>query len=995
MVGRGLWLGLLFLLGAGVLTLRLAQLQLIRGAAYAAATERGLMVTEMVPAQRGQIRDRYGVALADNRAGYDLALVFADLTIRRRDRLLQIDCAALGRIRSDLALFIDRSVDDISRIIEEELQRSPGVAVRPGPEVMEGEAELIAVPRHIFRRHVGVIGRDADALQATDDDQDAGPLAGWDVSAVEEDRLQRLAVSGLLGEDMRDVLEREFVLRRGQGVVLLTDGEWNGMMDAMARRFSVPPSLVDEVLVSFAIRIRLVRSAADTADEGDLATSSGSWTWLLLHEDDRRRGVEQLGRFLGTDPTQVSQAWTEFQHAARQPFPVQDWLFMPSMRIDTASDMLPEGLHLERLQLADPLQVRSRIYYLQDDEEVDPQGFASRLYRRLAADLGIDVEQISGVVRFHARSESAGVVSRRYRSRHLLLDAGAIDRLCRNLSDHLNAMGLAFSVLDLEGRVAALRRIVDRDWRGQTRHDPVALLRDIPHALAVLLSGTGNAVDLGDFRMDDLVVSEPAHPGLRVVSRTTRVYPQPYQTCHIVGWLGRLSAVHDREASLTLGLDPQGWIGRRGLERQYDSYLQGIFGTMRRIRTPYGQREVGEPRPPRAGADLHTTIDLELQLAAYEALQNWWPLAEEIGAFSYHNPEQRRQAEAAQAFAAEHGGSAGLVLIDVHDGAILAMASTPGYDANTIHRDFTALQDIEAHPGRPLHDFAAEAWESPGSVIKPLVGLAAMLDGVYQPGERITTRGYMTIHAGQRLLRDAGGLAGGSTLEMREALSRSSNTFFATLARRISAERLTYWYDRVGVGRVNARDVGWQVPGRLPTPDTEPHWYPADTWFIAIGQKLSSSPLEMVSIPALVANGGTVVQPYLWHDLPLRDLDHIDIPDQYLAEVRAGMEGVTAAGGTARWLRLSGPAAGIPVAAKTGTSQWGSARMRREGLAPNHAWLIGYAPADAPEVAFAIFIRGGFSGGRACSGVAKRLLEVYFARRRSPRQEPGLRLDLE
>ena len=992
MIGRGLWLGLLFLLGMAMLVLRLAQLQLIRGSAYAAAAERSLMVTEMLPAKRGRICDRHGVALADNRAGYDIALVFADLTIRRRDPLLQIDRAALGRIRSDLSLFVDYSAEDISAIIEEELQRSPGVAVRPGPEIMEGQIEVLAMPRAVLSRHVGDIGLGEDVPE-DDEDPDGGALAGWDVAEVEDHRLQRLAVSGLLGEDLRDVLEREFGLRRGQAVKLLSDGEWGHLMEAMAQRFSVPARLVEEVLISFTSRIGLVSASADEAADQD--EISASWQWRLLQEDDHRRGLDQLARFLGHDPGQVGQAWAEAHHVVRQSYHDRDWLFLPAMRIDAISEMVPEGLPLTRLRLAEPLQVRSRIYYLQDDEEADGQGFAHRVYRRLANGLGLDAEHVSGVIRFHARHESVGVVSRRYRSRHLLLDAGAIDRLCRNLSDHLNAMGLAFSVLDMEERVAALRRVVDRNWRGQTRHDPVAIVHDVPHALAVLLSGSGRVVDTGGLGVDDVVLSEAMHPGLRVVSRTIRHYPHAHEACHVVGWLGRLSAVHDRESSLTLGLDPQGWIGRRGLERQYDSYLQGVFGTARQIRTPHGKRAVGQARPPRAGADLHTTIDLELQLAAYDALMNWWPLAEEIGAFSYYNPGQRRQAEAAQVFAAEQGGSAGLVLVDVRDGAILAMTSTPGYDVNTVHRDFAQLQDVALHPGRPLHDFSAEAWESPGSIIKPLVGLAAMLEGVYQPGERITTPGYMAIHAGQRILRDAGSLADGASLEMREALSRSSNTFFATLARRMSAERLAYWYDRIGIGRVNARDVGWQIPGRLPTPDSEPHWYPADTWFIAIGQRLSSSPLEMVTIPALIANGGTVVQPYLWHDLPVRDLDHIDIPAEYLAEVRAGMEGVTGPQGTARWLQLSGPAAGIQVAAKTGTSQWGSARMRREGRAPSHAWLIGYAPADDPEVAFAIFIRCGFSGGRACSGVAKRLLEIYFSRRHEQRQEQGFQLDLE
>ena len=83
-------------------------------------------------------------------------------------------------------------------------------------------------------------------------------------------------------------------------------------------------------------------------------------------------------------------------------------------------------------------------------------------------------------------------------------------------------------------------------------------------------------------------------------------------------------------------------------------------------------------------------------------------------------------------------------------------------------------------------------------------------------------------------------------------------------------------------------------------------------------------------------------------------------------------------GATARSLKLDEAFGGITVAAKTGTSQWGSSESRDAGLTPDHAWLVGYAPAHNPTVAFAIFIHSGKSGGRACSGVAKRVLERYF-----------------
>ena len=89
---------------------------------------------------------------------------------------------------------------------------------------------------------------------------------------------------------------------------------------------------------------------------------------------------------------------------------------------------------------------------------------------------------------------------------------------------------------------------------------------------------------------------------------------------------------------------------------------------------------------------------------------------------------------------------------------------------------------------------------------------------------------------------------------------------------------------------------------------------------------------------------------------------------------------VTGPGGTARLLVLEGQAAGIKVAAKTGTAEWGSAESRAAGRTPDHAWMIGYAPADRPVVAFACFIHSGTFGGKACTPVIKRVLERYFAK---------------
>ena len=151
---------------------------------------------------------------------------------------------------------------------------------------------------------------------------------------------------------------------------------------------------------------------------------------------------------------------------------------------------------------------------------------------------------------------------------------------------------------------------------------------------------------------------------------------------------------------------------------------------------------------------------------------------------------------------------------------------------------------------------------------------------------------------------------------------------------------------------------------------------------MAIGQFAAASPLQCVSIASTVANGGHIVTPFLVKPLGETQVKDLHIRKAWLDDVRRGMERVTAnePGSTAKLLVLQGAAAGIKVAAKTGTAEWGSAATRASGKTPDHAWMIGYAPADNPVVAFACFVHSGTFGGQACSPIVKRVLETYFTK---------------
>ena len=149
---------------------------------------------------------------------------------------------------------------------------------------------------------------------------------------------------------------------------------------------------------------------------------------------------------------------------------------------------------------------------------------------------------------------------------------------------------------------------------------------------------------------------------------------------------------------------------------------------------------------------------------------------------------------------------------------------------------------------------------------------------------------------------------------------------------------------------------------------------------MGIGQFLTASPIQIAGLAAAVANGGHIVRPYLVKPATQPVVQDLHVRKAHLEELRRGMELVTdnVPGSTAKLLILEGAAAGIKVAAKTGTAEWGGPESRAAGRTPDHAWMAGYAPAHNPTVAFAIFIHSGTFGGQACTPVVKRVLERYF-----------------
>jgi penicillin-binding protein 2 len=933
-----LWmLAVCFALLIGGFLLRLVDLQLIEGERLAKAVEDSRLVTEILPPRRGRILDRNGTAITDNQAAYNLAVVFADLELTGRARrevpIYRLDEQRLDALVADFAVHsLPHTPAQIRDIVLKELAVHPGVATRTGARVRDTNLGLVTVPR----RALVPSGGEGDLETA------------------------RLAEDDIFSEDPREALKTELTMRWNQPVELFTEQEFQAATALLDKDFDTAsdehcaPAL-DPFLPAFTLHVPLERGALDLK--------------LRLVEPERRAQAEEvLARMLGESPQLVHERLDRALTTAHDPAPPSTLYFAPSARAETIAPLLPAAQGLQEIPVLGVPGLHERVVLIQGDPP-ESEGLFSQLQRRLAASLGSDGEWVGTLITRHAERIRATTCERDYRVHHLVLDVGRYDRLCAGLAAELTKLGRSTTRLDVEAALAQARSLVDRSFEGQTRVDPVALFRGIPHALAVRLAGEASSPP-SDLRKQFDDTDSPL-PGLSIQVDLARSYPFPGSASHLIGTIGRGNDPEQEKAPAT-------WLGRSGLELTYDSQLRGEPGVTIKERSPDGI-VTWRDRPPKAGVDLVTELDMELQTLSEDSLTRWYELAKELGTVT---PQMTA------ALAAGTGrGRAGFVLIDCHTGGILACASTPTYDLSQLRLHY---RELLADPGHPLNDHAVEAEQPPGSSMKICTALACLENNVLNPGEEIYCQGYMARVGDKKILRDH---AEPGSYDLPHAIQVSSNVYFATIAHRLGGEKLSAFAELFGLGRKNSLDIDCQNPrqtwGVLPQPRTigltrpqEPHWLPNDDWRMGIGQFATASPLQVVCFAAAVANGGHIVRPYLVQPPGQAVVRDLHIRKEYLDEVRLGMELVTSnhAHATASLLVLEGANAGIKIAAKTGTSEWGTEASRASYKTPDHAWMIGYAPADNPTVAFACFIHSGTFGGKACTPVVKRILERYFGK---------------
>ncbi|MCL1888365.1 MAG: penicillin-binding transpeptidase domain-containing protein, partial [Kiritimatiellaeota bacterium] len=311
-------------------------------------------------------------------------------------------------------------------------------------------------------------------------------------------------------------------------------------------------------------------------------------------------------------------------------------------------------------------------------------------------------------------------------------------------------------------------------------------------------------------------------------------------------------------------------------------------------------------------------------------------------------------------------------VLDVRNGDVLAMASLPGHDTNDMSPapSSTTWHSLTNDPGRPLFNRAIQGRYPPGSTFKVIVALGMLGDGKITGEEVYTCAGGFSL--GPRLVRCSNNAVHGE-VDLHKAIEVSCNGYFCWLGQRHGYEPVHTMARAFGFGARTGIDLAGESAGLLPDEDwkrkamREP-WYPGDTCLVCIGQgTLLVTPLQMAVATATIANGGRVVKPRFFADNDARGetIREFQLGFEDLEKVRKGMTDVIVSG-TGRNLRRK-------AAGKTGTAEY-----TERGQAKKYAWMIAYAPDDNPEVAVAVVIEDGDSGGRTALPVVGGVLGAWF-----------------
>ncbi|MCL2146410.1 MAG: penicillin-binding protein 2 [Synergistaceae bacterium] len=432
------------------------------------------------------------------------------------------------------------------------------------------------------------------------------------------------------------------------------------------------------------------------------------------------------------------------------------------------------------------------------------------------------------------------------------------------------------------------------------------------------------------------IISDPYFmPELFPIPVWRRIYPAGALASHITGYVGEISEQELKQYRTKdyLGGDI---IGKNGVEKSYEDILRGAVGQEAIEVDARGRRVKSiETKKAVSGNNITLTLDLAAQKEAFRLLEE-----------------------------KEYRGA--IVVMDVRDGAVIVMASSPAFDNNPLTWGIS-LQEWDAlmtNPYKPMINRAISGAYPPASTFKVLMALAALSEQKITPQTTINCPGSFTI--GGRTFR-CWRRSGHGSVNLLSALQHSCDVYFYQIGLRLGIDNIVKWTNLFGLGSTSGLDMPGESPGNTAGREWKRNrfkqpWYPGDTVNYSIGQGyLLTTPLQLALLYATIANGGYLLTPYMVEG-NAKPSENLKIDKNHLALVQKGLSTVVRAGTGSR-----AGVYGLEVAGKTGTAQ--------NSHGPDHALFVAYAPAKQPVYVVSILLEEtGLGGGSVAAPMAGQLL---------------------
>jgi penicillin-binding protein 2 len=484
------------------------------------------------------------------------------------------------------------------------------------------------------------------------------------------------------------------------------------------------------------------------------------------------------------------------------------------------------------------------------------------------------------------------------------------------------------------------------------------------------------------FLKDDITPDELAFveshrnelPELDTIVAHRRLYPRNGFMAHLIGYVGEVSEEMLNQPRWEF-YNPGDVVGKSGVELQYNQILMGKNGSRRAVVNSRG-REVGrlDETPAEPGKQLKLTVDLDLQIAAEEAL------GDKNGA---------------------------IVAMDPRNGEILAMVSRPTFDPNDfavrVSRDqWSKLVNDDEHP---LLNKAIQAQLAPGSTFKIIMATAGMQEGIAEDMHVICNGGATFYGRYFKCWVTAEHRTHG-VVDISKAIYQSCDVFFYTLAEKLGIDRIAKYATMFGLGQKTGIDLPQEVTGVMPSEEWKirnfkQKWYAGETISVGIGQgAVAVTPIQLARAIGAIASGGQLVRPHVTNprDLPGNVIPATDTPSQAKIPIDPAnweiitdaMSNVPSPLGTAGSAHLQG----IDFAGKTGSAQTVSNALKAKtangkSKYKDNAWFVGVTPRRNPEIVVAVLFEGG-EHGQFAARIAAQVVKAYVEKqRRQPTKVAG------